>query len=154
MKARSLMRSIPPGVVLAAALGSSILRGQGPVAYWPMNEGSGTVVSDASGRGHTGIVSGSAGQWSWTGGVAGQALTFNGGEQSPYMFVNNHADFQFGAGSFTLEAWVRSGGIVNDAYGEVSIVLQSIRMQRTHHFARAIVKRGEVVHPKQRHRSQ
>lgn len=84
-----------------------------------MEEGEGTSVSDASGRGHHGIINGADGEWAWTAGISGKGLRFNGGEQSPYILIPNHEDFRFGTGSFTLEAWVRSDGIFNDGCGEV-----------------------------------
>ncbi|MDF7823588.1 LamG domain-containing protein [Pontiellaceae bacterium B12227] len=44
------------------------------VAHWPMDDGSGTVVADASGYGFDGTLSGGA----WTAGRSGGALEFNG----------------------------------------------------------------------------
>ncbi|MDM7924741.1 MAG: LamG domain-containing protein, partial [bacterium] len=121
MRARSLKQQ----VVLSACLSLSAvsvhsgLLPKDLVAVWHMDEGEGTSVSDASGRGHHGILNGAAGEWAWTAGISGKGLRFNGGEQSPYILIPNHEDFRFGTGSFTLEAWIRSDGIRNNGYGEV-----------------------------------
>lgn len=121
MQARFLIKP----VVLCACLSltaASVHSGLLPkdqVAVWHMEEGEGTSVSDASGRGHHGIINGPDGEWAWVDGLAGKGLRFNGGEQSPYILIPNHEDFRFGTGSFTLEAWIRSDGIFNDGTGEV-----------------------------------
>ena len=47
-----------------------------PVATWPLNEGSGTVVHDTSFHGNTGTLQGSGATWS--AGRFGKDLAFNG----------------------------------------------------------------------------
>ena len=93
------------------------------VAYWPMDEGSGTTVHDATGRGHNGTIQGSSTEWDWVQGVHGSALYFHGGQNAyyPYIFIPGHSDFKFSTGSFTLEAWAKLDGSINTAYGEVII---------------------------------
>ena len=72
----------------------------GLVAAYGFNEGSGTVVSDASGNGNNGTISGAT--WT-TSGKYGKALTFNG--TSALVTINNAASLQLKTG-MTLEAWV------------------------------------------------
>jgi concanavalin A-like lectin/glucanase superfamily protein len=72
----------------------------GPVAAYAFSEGSGTTVADASGKGHTGTISGA----SWTTvGKYGKALSFNG--TTSYVDLGNAADLQI-TGSMTWSAWI------------------------------------------------
>ena len=72
----------------------------GLVAAYSFDEGSGTTVTDASGSGNTGTISGAA----WTSsGKYNEALTFNG--TSSRVNVPNSASLQLTSG-MTLEAWV------------------------------------------------
>lgn len=50
----------------------------GLVGYWPMDEGAGNKVIDASGQGNTGTITGAT----WTNGKHGKALSFNGGSDN------------------------------------------------------------------------
>jgi len=70
------------------------------VAAYGFDEGSGTVVNDASGNGNNGTISGA--RWT-TSGKYGNALTFNG--TSALVTINNAASLQLTSG-MTLEAWV------------------------------------------------
>jgi hypothetical protein len=72
----------------------------GLVAAYGFNEGSGTVVNDASGNGNNGAVNGAT----WTSsGKYGNALNFNG--SNALVTINNAASLQLTTG-MTLEAWV------------------------------------------------
>jgi hypothetical protein len=72
----------------------------GLVAAYAFDEGAGTTAADASGRGHTGVVSGAA----WTAaGRYGGALDFDG--QNDWVTVADAAELDLTAG-MTLEAWV------------------------------------------------
>jgi hypothetical protein len=51
--------------------------GNGLVAYWDFNEGSGTTLTDKSGNGNNGTIKGAT----WGSGVEGGALSFNGIDQ-------------------------------------------------------------------------
>jgi glucose/arabinose dehydrogenase len=70
---------------------------------WGLNEGSGTFVTDASGNGNNGTLSGAGATWA-PGGKYGGALSFNGSSgnvtipHSPSLSLNS---------SYTLEAWVK-----------------------------------------------
>jgi chitodextrinase len=71
----------------------------GLVAAYSFDEGSGSVVADASGNGHVGTVSGAT----WAGGRYGHALSFNGTNAS--VLLGSLGTFY--QGGFTLEAWVQ-----------------------------------------------
>jgi hypothetical protein len=72
----------------------------GLVAAYGFNEGTGTAVADASGRGNNGSVSGAT--WT-TSGRFGSALTFNG--TSAWVSVPHNASLDLTTG-MTIEAWV------------------------------------------------
>jgi hypothetical protein len=72
----------------------------GLVAAYGFNEGSGTVVNDASGNGNNGTINGAT--WT-TSGKYGNALNFNG--SNALVTINNAASLQLTTG-MTLEAWV------------------------------------------------
>jgi hypothetical protein len=103
----------------------------GLVAAYSFNEGSGTSVSDASGKGHTGTIS----RATWNSqGKFGNALTFNG--VNSWVTVADANDLDLTTG-MTLEAWVfptaaatattwrnvlikeRSGGEVYNLYADI-----------------------------------
>jgi hypothetical protein len=73
----------------------------GLVAAYNFNEGSGSTVNDASGKGNTGTVSGTT--WSASGKYGG-ALSFNG--TSSWVTVNDSPSLDLTNG-VTLEAWVK-----------------------------------------------
>jgi hypothetical protein len=74
----------------------------GLVAAYSFDEGTGTVVTDASGNNLTGTIVGAT--WT-TAGRYGNALSFNG--TSSYVDLGNPAALQL-TGSMTLEAWVKA----------------------------------------------
>jgi methionine-rich copper-binding protein CopC len=72
----------------------------GLVAAYSFDEGSGSTVADASGHGNTGTISGAT----WTTGVFGNALSFNG--TNSWVTVNSASSLNLTSG-MTLEAWVK-----------------------------------------------
>ena len=74
----------------------------GLVAAYAFDEGTGTTVTDASGHGITGTISGAT--WTTTG-KYGNALSFNG--TSSYVDLGNPASLQI-TGSMTWSAWVNA----------------------------------------------
>ncbi|OWK38305.1 LamG-like jellyroll fold domain-containing protein [Fimbriiglobus ruber] len=77
-----------------------------PFAHWRFDDGSGTTTADASGNNHPGTIANAT----WTTGVSGSALSFNG----------STAKVTFGTGpslngttDFTLAAWVRTTATTN-----------------------------------------
>ncbi|MGN6816666.1 MAG: LamG-like jellyroll fold domain-containing protein, partial [Solirubrobacterales bacterium] len=79
---------------------ASVSAPSGLVAAYAFDEGTGTTVSDASGNGNTGTVSGTT--WS-SSGKFGSALSFNG--SSSRVTIPNSSSLQLSSG-MTLEAWV------------------------------------------------
>ena len=77
----------------------------GLVAAYSFNEGSGAVLNDRSGRGHTGTLSGAT--WS-TEGRFGGALSFDG--VNDWVTVNDSAALDLTTG-MTLEAWIRPSSL-------------------------------------------
>ena len=81
--------------------------GNGLVAAYGFNEGSGTTVNDMSGNGNNGTVIGAA----WTNsGKYGDALVFNGA--NALVIVSNSPSLQLSA-TMTLEAWVNPSVVSN-----------------------------------------
>src|SRR6185295_4626702 len=77
----------------------------GLVAAYAFDEGSGSTVSDASGNGNTGTISGAT--WS-SAGKYGSALSFNG--SSGRVTIPNASSLQLSSG-MTLEAWVNPAAV-------------------------------------------
>ncbi len=77
----------------------------GLVAYWSLDESSGTSVSDATANAHTGTVSGEADLET---AFINNGINLHGtGQATSNISVPNKSDLQFTAGqSFTLSAWV------------------------------------------------
>ncbi len=75
-----------------------------------LDENSGTVAKDSSGKNHHGaIVGGPASAARADYGSHGRFLSFNATPNSQYIEVANHADLQLGT-IWTLEAWVKFSG--------------------------------------------
>ncbi len=72
----------------------------GLVAYWPCDEGVGVVVYDHSGNGNDGVIEGA----SWTTGVSGSALDFDGVDD--FVGCGNNEILNIGIGDFTVAFWV------------------------------------------------
>ena len=79
----------------------------GLVAAYSFDEGTGTSVSDASGKGHTGAISGAT--WVTTG-KFGNALNFNGSSNLVTVADANDLDLTT---TMTLEAWVNPNVLSN-----------------------------------------
>ena len=80
--------------------------GGGLVAAYSFDDGTGTVLSDSSGNGHTGAITSAA----WVPGRHGGALAFDG--TGAHVDLGGLGTF-YGEG-FTLEAWVRKESAKND----------------------------------------
>lgn len=78
--------------------------GKAPVARWTLNDASGSRALDTSGERNHGHVTGAA----WTTGALGGALNLNGSSTS--VGLGNPAPVNFGTGSFTLSAHVKTTG--------------------------------------------
>jgi hypothetical protein len=79
----------------------------GPVADWPVEEGTGTTINDLSGHAHHGIVLGTA---SWVDDAEGQpaeGLSFPP-DSGAYVSIAGGPDFDRTAtGAFTMSAWAK-----------------------------------------------
>jgi hypothetical protein len=71
---------------------------QGLAGWWKMDEGAGTTLEDASGRGHGGTLGGSA---AWEKGRQGKALSFDGRQ----AHVRIHPFFESIRNTFTIALW-------------------------------------------------
>jgi hypothetical protein len=69
------------------------------VAAYAFENGSGTTLTDVTGKGHTGTIR----EATWTTGKYGKALTFDG--VNDWVTINDAADLHLNA-AMTLEAWV------------------------------------------------
>ncbi len=96
----------------------------GLVAYWPMNEGAGNTIMDASGNGHTGtLVNGT--QWG-----PGPGLAFDGYDD--YVDVGS---FDVTGSELTISAWVRSDQLDNCApYNDCRILSKSTSTSSQAHY--------------------
>src|SRR6185436_3565054 len=93
----TLIRRVTALVICLAALAlpAPALAATGLVAAYSFDEGSGSVLNDVSGNGHSGSINGAA----WAAGHSGGALSFNGTNAS----VDLGALGTFYTGGFTLE---------------------------------------------------
>ena len=79
----------------------------GLIASYSFNEGTGTTLTDRSGKGHTGTIAGAT--WT-TQGKSGGALSFDG--INDWVTVNDANDLDLTTG-MTLEAWVRPSSLAS-----------------------------------------
>jgi hypothetical protein len=83
----------------------SVAAQAGPVAAYGFNEGAGATVSDLSGNGNSGTITGAT----WTpSGKFGSSLTFNG--TSNVVTIAHNASLSLGT-AMTLEAWVKPSAL-------------------------------------------
>src|SRR3954471_18390126 len=83
----------------------SVAAQTGPVAAYGFNEGTGGTVSDSSGNGNSGTITGAT----WTpSGKFGSALTFNG--TSNLVTIADNASSSLGT-AMTLEAWIKPSAL-------------------------------------------
>ena len=80
------------------------------IAYWSFNEGSGTVAVDRSENSYDGTLNGGA---TWTDGIYGGALQFNGSD----AYVSTGQSILNGLGGFTLAGWVSASNV--DVYSSL-----------------------------------
>ena len=76
----------------------------GLVAYWPLDEGTGTRVEDASFNTNTGTTTNMA-DTDWITGRVGKALYFDG--VNNYMSAPSSADLNIGTSNVTFSAWIK-----------------------------------------------
>jgi hypothetical protein len=93
-----MQRTVEPGALPPATALTGL------VAAYGFNEGLGTSLTDSSGNGNNGAIAGAA----WTGGVSGQALSFDGIDD--LVAVADSASLDLTTG-MTLEAWVKPSAL-------------------------------------------
>jgi hypothetical protein len=75
---------------------------EGLVGYWPLDEGTGTNATDASGQGHEGTLT----DGKWVEGIRGGSVEFAG---DGFLDYGDSPEFNFAEGeSFTIAGWFRS----------------------------------------------
>ena len=81
--------------------------------YWSLNDGTGTVAGDFSGRGMQGTLNGNT---AWTNGKRGKALSFDG--SGDYVIKNNFSFSDGGGGvtTATISAWFRASSNQTNKY--------------------------------------
>jgi len=95
-------------VVLALSLTTTVADADiadGLVAYWPLDEGTGSTTADLSGNGNNGTLGSPTGNPAWDSGKFGGALNFNRGE-GDYVDCGNPPILDFGTGDWTVSAWI------------------------------------------------
>jgi methionine-rich copper-binding protein CopC len=93
-----------PSSGVTVAVKSATTSTTGLVAAYGFNEGSGSTVTDSSGRGNNGTISGAT----WVNGLSGKALSFNGTSNWVTVADSNSLDLTSG---MTLEAWVKPSAL-------------------------------------------
>ncbi len=80
----------------------------GLVGYWPMEDATGTTVSDATGNGHTGSLAAGGEAFYVPSGYINGGWNFHGTKILDYIMVQDRPDLDFSATqSFTLATWVQ-----------------------------------------------
>ena len=87
------------------------LYGDGLIAHWKFDEGSGTTAFDSSEDNNGSLVNGPA----WSSGRLGQAIDFDGSDD--YVTYGDVLDV--GTSNFTIAAWVKTD-VVNSAYHAIA----------------------------------
>lgn len=88
----------------------------GLVGYWSLNEGSGTVAGDSSGKRNSGSITNSP---TWVDGKLGKALSFDGSSQ--YVDLGKPSALD-GSGAITMSAWVKVSDVSLTYSGGVDII--------------------------------
>jgi Leucine-rich repeat (LRR) protein len=80
----------------------------GLVAYWNFNEGTGNTAYDSYKRIHNGTLHGA----SWTTGISGSAVNFQGNVDSIIVPSDSAFDLGKNGGGITISAWIRTEGSI------------------------------------------
>ena len=91
-------------LLCAALMASPALATTAPVGVWTLDEGSGTHVTDGSGNGNNGVLSGGV---SWVPGISGSALSFDGSTGEVKVADNTVLE---PASTVTVSAWIKHAG--------------------------------------------
>ena len=105
---------IPCSLAIAATLLAASPARAGLMGYWSFDDGTGTVLTDSSGRGNDGTLSGTSALPTWVAGYTGQtgdyALEFTGSAGSnssadPYVALGTTSDLAI-SGNQTISMWL------------------------------------------------
>ena len=94
------LQTVSPDQTFTTQAGAVTVTLPGSLANWQLNAGSGTQAVDSSGNGHTGILVNGP---TWTTGIAGDGLSFNGSNQ--YVGVSGAALDQY---PLTVTTWFKT----------------------------------------------
>ncbi len=97
---------------VGSGLSSLPVSGRALVGYWPLNEGSGPSTIDWSGYNSTGTWSGTTPYYA-SGYNQSYAGNFDGSDD--IVSIPNTSQFQFGTGSFSVGAWVKTSAALSEA---------------------------------------
>ena len=101
---REVLRATSPGVCMqVSGFGTAVGRDLG--GYWKFDEDSGTVVSDSSGNGHTGVIYNGAGNSLSSTGKSGHALSADGVDD----YVDTGTYFPDFGPQVSISFWVSPG---------------------------------------------
>ena len=112
------------GVKLDEPAAPDLLKGL--MAYWKLDETTGTGAADATGNGHEGALLGDTVP-TWAAGKIDNGLQFNddgSGTVSSYMSVHSDEAFPFGTGDFTIAFWIKTDSTIGSG-SEFVYVLDS-----------------------------
>jgi predicted outer membrane repeat protein len=100
------------------------------VAYYPMNEGRGTIIGDASGNNHDGIAQAPP---EWINGPIGygRALYFDGSDPARSWVNCGTWNPSAGTGQLTVALWIRWDGPVPDVWQDIIVKRDSWNEQGT-----------------------
>jgi hypothetical protein len=90
--------------------------GTGIVAYYKCDESNGTMLTDATGRGHTGTLAGTSTP-TFTIGKINNGISFGGGTNgatSSYVDIPTSSDWTVGTGDFSINFWVYENNTSNN----------------------------------------
>lgn len=91
---------------------------EGIVAYWKLDELSGTLAADASGNDHTATLLGSD-LPAWGTGIINNGVVLNGGTDGSgdsCLSITASTDFNFGTGDFTYTFWIKSDNTTGEGF--------------------------------------
>ncbi|MCI0679652.1 MAG: LamG domain-containing protein, partial [Actinobacteria bacterium] len=93
---------------------SEVVLADGPIAYWPLNEGAGTTASDVTGNGHNGTYTNSPGLGQTGIMLDGTGATSVDFEGSEHVLGADWATLDFaGTTAYTLEAWIETDTVAS-----------------------------------------
>jgi hypothetical protein len=110
-RARDLAGNLGTSATVSVTVSNTAVSGL--VAAYAFDEGTGTTTADATGKSHTGTLSGAT--WT-TAGKNGKALSFNG--TSSYVSAADAADLDLTNG-MTLEAWINPASLTSGGWNTI-----------------------------------